>query len=56
MAALNTLEKLTEKKSCLDIIEEEGKHNISFRDYPHSDTWLLSTREKVNEAIKKNIL
>ena len=56
MAALNTLEKLTDKKSCLDIIEEEGKHNISFRDYPHSDTWLLSTREKVNEAIKKNIL
>lgn len=55
MAALNTLEKLTDKKNCLDIIEEEGKHNISFRDYPHSDTWLLSTREKVNAAIKKNI-
>ena len=55
MAALNTLEKLTDKKSCLDIIEEEGKHNISFRDYPHSNDWLLSTREKVNEAIKKNL-
>lgn len=55
MAALNTLEKLTDKKTCLDIIEEEGKHNISFREYPHSDDWLLTTREAVNAAIKENI-
>ena len=55
MAALNTLEKLTDKKSCLDIIDEEGKHNITFRDYPHSNNWLLTTREAVNAAIKKKI-
>ncbi len=56
MAALNTLEKLTDKKTCIDIIEEKGKHNLSFRDYPHSDEWLLGTREAVNAAIKDAIV
>ena len=55
MAALNTLEKLTDKKTCLSVIEEEGKHDITFREYPHDDGWLLRTREKVNVAIKENI-
>ncbi len=55
MAALNTLKKLTDKNTCLSIIEEKGKHNITFRDYPHSDEWLLSTREAVNAAIKERI-
>ena len=55
MAALNTLEKLTDKKTCLSVIEEEGKHNITFREYPHNDGWLLTTRENVNAAIKENI-
>ena len=55
MAALNTLEKLTDKKTCLDIIEENGKHNLTFREYPHSDEWMLSTREAVNAAIKAKI-
>ncbi len=52
MAALNTLEKLADKKTCIDIIEENGKHSLTFREYPHSDDWLLSTREKVNMHIK----
>ena len=55
MAALNTLEKLTDKKTCLSVIEEKGEHNITFRDYPHSDEWLLTTREAVNAAIKEKI-
>ncbi len=55
MAALNTLKKLTDKKTCLDIIEEGGKHSLTFRDYPHSDEWLLSTREKVNMMIKASL-
>lgn len=55
MAALNTLEKLTNKKTCLDIIEEKNKHNITFSDYPHSDAWLLNTREKINSKIKENM-
>ena len=55
MAALNTLEKLTNKETCLSIIEENGKFNLTFRDYPHDDDWLLTTREKVNSAIKANV-
>lgn len=54
-AALNTLEKLTNKSTCLSIIEENGKHSITFRSYPHNNTWLLETREAVNTAIKNNI-
>lgn len=53
MAALNTLKKLSCKKECLDIIEENGKHSLSFSDYPHSEEWLLSTREKINNKIKE---
>ena len=55
MAALNTLEKLTDKRTCLSVIEEEGKYDITFKEYPHSDEWLLTTRENVNSAIKENI-
>lgn len=55
MAALNTLEKLTDKNTCLAIIEENGKHSITFSEYPHNDGWLLETREAVNNAIKNNI-
>lgn len=55
MAALRTLEKLTDKKSCLDIIEQKGKLNLTFRDYPHDSKWLLDTREEVNALIKKSI-
>ena len=55
LAALNTLEKLTEREECLRIIEENGNHSITFSEYPHSDDWLLSTREKINYKIKENI-
>ena len=55
MAALKTLEKLTNKRECLNIIEENGKHSITFSNYPHSNEWLLSTREKINEKIKANL-
>lgn len=55
MAALNTLQKLTNKEECLNIIEENGKHSITFSEYPHSNEWLLSTREKINSKIKENL-
>lgn len=55
MAALNTLEKLTNKSECLNIIEENSKHLITFSNYPHSDEWLLSTREKINFKIKESM-
>ena len=55
MAALNTLQKLTNKEECLRIIEEDGKHSITFSNYPHSNEWLLKTREEINAKIKENI-
>ncbi len=55
MAALNALEKLTNKKTCIDIIEENGRYQLSFSEYPHSDEWLLSTREKINSKIKESL-
>lgn len=55
MAALNALEKLTNKQECLNIIEENGKHSITFSNYPHSDDWLLNSREKINQKIKENL-
>ena len=55
MAALNALEKLTDKKTCIDIIEENGRYQLSFSEYPHSDEWLLSTREKINSKIKESL-
>ena len=53
MAALNTLENLTSKKTCVDIIEENVNYPLTFSNYPHSDEWLLSTREKINYKIKE---
>lgn len=55
MAALNTLEKLTDKNTCLDIIEQKGKFDLTFREYPHSDEWLLDTREEINALIKSKL-
>ncbi len=55
MAALNTLKKLSSKKACLDIIDENDKQPLSFTNYPHSNEWLLSTREKINNKIKEYI-
>jgi hypothetical protein len=55
MAALKTLEKLTDKKTCLDIIEEKGKFNLTFSNYPHDEKWLLDTREEVNRLISEKI-
>ncbi len=52
MAALRTLEKLAGKKTCTDIIEEKGKYNLTFREYPHENDWLLDTRERVNGTIR----
>lgn len=53
MAAFKALEKLTDKEYVMNIIEENGKYNLTFSNYPHSDDWLLRVREKVNQAIKE---
>ena len=55
MAALKTLSRLVGKEKCIDIIEESGKYDITFRNYPHDENWLLDTRESINKAIKENL-
>ncbi len=54
-AALKTLCRLTDKQTCLELIEENGKHTLTFSDYPHDSAWLLRTREAVNDAIKSKL-
>ena len=54
MAALNTLEKLTNKDYCLEIIERDIVP-LTFRDYPHDNSWMLKTREEINFKIKSNL-
>lgn len=53
MAALNSLEKLIGRDKTMAVLEENGKDEITFNNYPHSKTWLLSTRERINKAIKE---
>ncbi len=56
MAALNTLEKISNRKTCIDIIEENVNYPLTFSQYPHSDEWLLMTREKINSKIKESLV
>ena len=55
MAALRTLEALTDRKTCLGVIEQKGKYNLTFSEYPHDEEWLSDTREAVNMLIKNKI-
>lgn len=55
MAALNTLESLIGREKTLAILEDSGRNEITFNKYPHSESWMLDTREKINHAIKNNI-
>ncbi len=54
MRALQLLESLIGKERTMQILEE-GIEPITFSNYPHSDEWQLSTREKINAAIKAAI-
>ncbi len=53
--ALDLLASLIGKEKAVALVEEGTDSPITFRDYPHSDEWLLNMREKVNRAIKENI-
>ena len=53
--ALNALEKLSGKSNCIRILENECEKPITFSEYPHSNEWMLNTREKINSAIKEYI-
>lgn len=53
--ALELLESKIGKEKTLAILEADTKEPLTFSAYPHSDTWQLETREKINAAIKENL-
>lgn len=52
MMALQTLEKLAGREKAMAVLEDGLDKELTFFDYPHSDSWQLETREKINMAIK----
>ena len=54
LRALRLLEKLTSRKYVLNLIEKDLDIPLSFKNYPHEQSWLLNLRKEVNEAIKNN--
>ena len=55
MMALQTLEKLTDRATALAVLEQGLEKELTFSEYPHSNEWLLETRERINQAIKDHI-
>lgn len=55
LRALKLLERLTSREYVMQLVEEGLDIPLSFTQYPHQQGWLLCLRERVNDAIKKNI-
>ena len=55
MMALQTLEKLTDRETALAVLEEGLEKELTFSEYPHSNEWLLETRERINREIKAHL-
>ena len=51
---MKLLESLAGRDAVMEIIEE-GIDPITFDEYPHSDKYILETREKINARIKELI-
>lgn len=51
--ALQLLESLAGREKAVSVLEEGLKTPLTFSEYPHSAAWLLNTRERINEEIKK---
>ncbi len=55
MLALKKLESLTSREYAVELLEDNVNGEITFSKYPHSNEWLLNTREEINNAIKANL-
>ena len=55
MMALQLLEIKIGKESVVKLMEDSTDKPITFSEYPHSNSWLLENREKINQKIKKYI-
>jgi hypothetical protein len=49
--ALQRLEELTGYDATLAVLEEGLETPLTFKEYPHSEAWLLTARERINAAI-----
>jgi len=55
MRALQLAESLFGKKKVMNVLEKDLEEKITFSKYPHSSEYLLSTREKINSMIAKEM-
>lgn len=53
MLALKLLEKLAGREKVMEVLEDGLQKPLTFSEYPHSDEWILKTREKINSKIKE---
>ena len=51
LRALELLEKLTDRDTVLNMLEEGLEHPITFDIYPKEAEWLLRKREQINRII-----
>ena len=55
MMALQNLEKLAGRDTAMAVLEQGLEKELTFSEYPHSEEWLLETRERINQAIKAHL-
>lgn len=56
LRALQLLESLVGKKETLEFLEQDLNNPITFNEYPRELTWILTTRENLNQAIKNKFI
>lgn len=52
LRALKLLEALAGREKTLALLEQNLREELTFKSFPDDIEWLLSTREKINRAIK----
>src|SRR5699024_9999294 len=52
LRALKLLESYIGKEEVISLLEEGLEQEITFKEYPHDDAWLLNKRQQINEKIK----
>ncbi len=55
MRALQLAESLIGREKTLELLEQGEEKPITFAEYPHSDEWQLQMRERINDAIRKEL-
>lgn len=56
MMALQLLESLIGREKTIELLEQGIDTPITFTEYPHSDEWQLQMRERINDAIRQQLV